>query len=126
MVKQKAPRKSEPVAPINFRPGNFMGERIIVFADKWEISRGAAARRLCMLAVYEMPLRLCDSILELAGYLYSGPSNTRGFDEAASRIYDELLKARKEARSPEPLSATKNQMIARAVVKEYRLLHDLK
>lgn len=104
---KKPPRE----APVQFRPENELTGRLDALAQLNQISRNEAARRLTILALYELDVRHFDSMSRLAA-LMGGPPSFRPLCEQVARAVDHAETGRKSA-GREALSEDERQHLIR-------------
>ena len=103
--KTKAPDLN---AAIQYRPGNVFGRVIADFASQWNVSRHDAAKRLALLATYELPVTLYSEIDAFGRELDS----IRGFEDAIPRIHSAIVSADalRAQQGEQPLAAVKERL----------------
>ncbi len=108
MPKKKPSKQIPATETVHFRPGSWLGQMISSHADIWQLSRGAAAKRLVGLAICGLNENAYRDVEELR-QLAAG-----SFENALQQVYVEVVQREKQGQ-------TQDSENRRAVVRE--LLH---
>jgi hypothetical protein len=85
MAKKKKPTEIEQDESIHFRPGSWLGQQVARWATTWDLSRGAAAKRLTGLASIGLSADAHEDVAKLSQYLADD------FENALQQIHIEIF-----------------------------------
>ena len=116
MAKKKGPKKVAATETVHFRPGPWLGQVIASQADTWNLSRGAAAKRLVSLAVCGLTHAAYNDLEELRR-LSAG-----SFENALQYVYVEIVERESNGQI---LETQERREVVRQVLQRYRLMHGM-
>lgn len=116
MAKKKPSKKIAATETVHFRPGQWLGQMIASHADTWNLSRGAAAKRLAGLAACGLTDTAFSDVDELR-QLSAGT-----FEGALQHVYVEIVEHEREGKN---LDGEERHGVVRQVLQRYRLMHGM-
>ncbi len=116
MPKKKPSKQIPTTETVHFRPGPWLGQMIASRAESWQLSRGAAAKRLVGLANCGLNCTAYNDVEELCR-LSAG-----SFENALQQVYVEILQREDRGQT---MSSEDRHTVVQEVVHRYRVMYGI-